>query len=146
MATLLGSPSLAKKKQEDKLFGEPIYSKIFNNRSFSEILAATLLCDFCSKKGEDLKRKNDEDEIKYFAYFHIARILWFNIKKISSEQEIIKSIERNDTKKIEVSYEKAAKLLKEIFDEYNKKEKIFSIGHLFSRLEIENDINKKINR
>ncbi len=146
LAILVGNPSLAKKKQEDTIFGEPIYSKIFNKRSFPEILAATLLCNFCLKRGENTERKNDKDEIKYFAYFHIARIIWFNTRKTSSEAEIIKDIEKNNIKRIEISYKKAVKLLKEILDEYNRKEKIFSIGHLFSRLEIKNDINKKINK
>lgn len=60
--------------------------------------------------------------------------------------EIIKNIENNDTKDIELKYNKAVKILKGIFNEYDEKEKIFSIGHLFSRLEIENYINKKINK
>ena len=146
LSVLIGNPSLAKKKQEDKIFGEPIYSKIFVKRSFPEILAATLLCDFCLKRGKNLKRKNNEDEIKYFAYFHIARIIWFNINKTLNAAEIIKNIENNDTKDIELKYNKAVKILKGIFNEYDEKEKIFSIGHLFSRLEIENYINKKINK
>ncbi|MCK4781415.1 AIPR family protein [Candidatus Parcubacteria bacterium] len=148
LATVIAKPSLAKKKQEDKIFGEPIYSKIFKKRSSIEILAATLLCDFCFKKGTKIERKNEIDEIKYFAYFHIARIIWFYVKSEKNaldNKEIIKSIENNETKIIEVMYKKSVIVLKKIFDEYNKKEKIFSIGHLFSRLDIENDINKKIN-
>jgi hypothetical protein len=144
LAALIGRPSLAKKKQEDKIFGEPIYTKIFIKRSFSEILAATLLCDFCMQRGESSKRKNVEDEIKYFAYFHIARIIQFYIKDTLNNEAIIKNIESKNTKKIEIFYRRAVKLLKEIFDKYNKKEKIYSVGHLFSRLEIDEDINRKI--
>ena len=54
--------------------------------------------------------------------------------KNKAHKKIIKDIESNNTKKIEEVYKKAVKLLKEIFNEYNKKEKIFSVGHLFSRL------------
>ena len=148
LATLIARPSLAKKKQEDQIFGEPIYSKIFKRRSFTEILTVTLLCDFCLKKGAKTERKDEIDEIKYFAYFHIARIIWFyskNRDKSFTDEEFIESIEKDKTDLIDIMYEKSVIVLKEIFDEYNHREKIFSIGHLFSRLDIENDINKKIN-
>lgn len=144
LAVLVGNPSLAKKKQEDIIFGEPLYLKIFGKRNFIQILAITLLCDLCLKRGENLERNIDKDEIRYFAYFHIARIIWFDLVNQMSEAEIVRDIENNNINKIEISYEKAVRILESVLKKYRKKEKIFSIGHLFSRLEIENDINKKI--
>jgi len=46
LATILMHPGLAHKKKEDILFGEQFYKVIFI-RNFDEILAATLVCDFC---------------------------------------------------------------------------------------------------
>lgn len=145
LSTLFGQPSFAKKKQEDKIFGEPNYSKIFRNNSVDEILAATLLCNFCLSEGLKLERKNTSDQIKYFAFFHIARIIWFNLKNKEKmkNDEIIAIIENHKNReKLNNIYTKASNMLLGIYKKYNKNEKIISIGHLFSRLEVDKDINK----
>lgn len=145
LSTLFGQPSFAKKKQEDKIFGEPNYSKIFRNNSVDEILTVTLLCNFCLGEGLKLERKNISDQIKYFAFFHIARIIWFNLKNKEKmkNDEIISIIQNHkNKKKLNNIYTKASNILLGVYKKYNKKEKIISIGHLFSRLEVDKDINK----
>lgn len=145
LSTLFGQPSFAKKKQEDKIFGEPNYSKIFRNNSVDQILTVTLLCNFCLGEGLKLERKNISDQIKYFAFFHIARIIWFNLKNKEKmkNDEIISIIQNHkNKKKLNNIYTKASNILLGVYKKYNKKEKIISIGHLFSRLEVDKDINK----
>lgn len=146
LSVFLGHLSLAKKKQEDIIFGEAFYSKIFIKRNVLDVLCSVLLCDFCQNQGKIILRKKLNDEIRYFAYFHIARIIYFKISKKIDNAQIIKDIENNSTRDIKNSYEDAVKILKRIYHKYNKKEKVVSIGHFFSRLEIEADIDKKINK
>lgn len=148
LSVSLCQPSLAKKKQEDKIFGEPNYSKIFKNREFSEILLVTLLCLFCLNRGRLSKRISVSDDIEYFAYFHIARIIWFYFKNEYSKMDnegLIKIIDNKDSDKIlNKFYKQAVDLLYKIYKDNNKKEKIISIGHFYSRIDIENDINKEL--
>ena len=145
LSVLFGQPSFAKKKQEDKIFGEPNYSKIFKITAADEILAATLLCNFCLNLGLESKRKNIPDEIKYFAFFHISRIIWFNLKnnKRIKNDVIIETIENSHARqRLSKAYNEALHLLLNVYKEYDKKEKIISVGHFFSRLEVDISINK----
>lgn len=147
LAVLLKKPSLAKKRHEDVLFGDPLYSQIFM-RNFEEIFAATLLCNFCIKVGKNSLKNTDTEEIKYFAPLHIARIMWekLEIPKKLSYKELIESIENNKVNKFNKIYQSSVILLEVILNEYRKKEEITSIGHFFARLEIDKEIFKKINQ
>lgn len=147
LSVILKKPCLAKRKQENILFGEPLYSQIFN-RSFDEILAAVLLCDFCSKKGMTVMRKNKEEEIQYFAWLQIARVIWekMGIPVKNSYKKIINILEGHNKNYIDDVYKKSVKTLNNILAEYDKKEKVLSVGHFFARLEIDNEIHKRLKK
>lgn len=143
LSTALAGPSIAHKRQENILFGEPLYQKIFI-RSFSEILVATLISDFCLKKRPTVERMNDKQEIEYFAYFHIARIMW-EILFISQKklfEDVIENIERSDIKDLDGAYVASSKLLVNLLADHKKREEINSVGHFFARQEIDNEITK----
>jgi hypothetical protein len=143
LSAALAAPSIAHKRQENILFGEPLYQKIFI-RNFSEILVATLLSDFCFKKRPIVERMNDEQEIEYFAYFHIARIIWeiLFISQKKSFDDVIETIERGDIKDLEGVYATSSNLLVNLLADHKKREEINSVGHFFARQEIDNEITK----
>lgn len=148
LAVILQKPSLARKKQENILFGEPLYSQIFN-RSTEEIVASTLLCNFCVKEGKRSLKKSLKDEIVYFAPLHLARIIWekLNIADKSSCDALVTLLENEDLDEIMKQYRSSLNLLSVILKEYSKKEgEIVSVGHFFARLEIDREITKKISR
>lgn len=143
LSTVLAAPSMAHKRQENILFGEPLYQKIFI-RNFSEILAATLLSDFCFKKRPIVERMNDKQEIEYFAYFHIARIMWeiLFVSQKKSFEDVIEIIERGDIKDLNGAYINSSNLLVNLLANHKKREEINSVGHFFARQEIDNEITK----
>ncbi|MFA5248961.1 MAG: AIPR family protein [Candidatus Paceibacterota bacterium] len=143
LSTALVSPSIAHKRQENILFGEPLYQKIFI-RNFNEILVATLISDFCLKKRPIVERMDDKQEIEYFAYFHIARIMWeiLFISQKKSFEDVIGIIERSDVKDLDRAYAASSKLLVNLLADYKKREEINSVGHFFARQEIDNEITK----
>lgn len=92
-------------------------------------------------------RMNDIQEIMYFAYFHIARIIWgLSVSKRISSKTIIKNLENGKILELDKMYDFAINLLNSILVEHRKSETIDSVGHFFSRQGIDEEITRKLQK
>lgn len=145
LAIICNKPSLARKNIEDNFFNKDKYYKEIFEHDPKKLLLAYLIYDYCNEQSRSNKLTGND--LKYFGTLHIANIIWNdNLYNYSKDFDIqIKNFEKGkiDIKK---EYNKAYKKLDTIINSAKQQEKMLSLGHYLSRLEVDSLLFKRLKK
>jgi len=143
LAILRKNPSLARKNIEDNFFNKSKYYEQIFKRDPKQLLLAYLIFEYCNQKSKE----NKNNELKYFGALHIARIIW-EWKEKSFSKDIDLTIKKLETNEVDLKsiYKKASEFLNDILEAKRKEEKIISLGHYLSRIEVDEILFKKFSK
>lgn len=140
LAVIEKKPSVARIYKNDIIFGSD--KEYIFNKEPEDLLKAYLLVEFCKEKNKNIKDKeNIEEEIKFFGYLHIARIVWGLLR-----DDVKIDFLNNQKINLNNLYKKSFKIIKKIILKMLSGQEDIKLASYLNRQEIDGRINVELSK